>query len=225
MALHYNPRIVTKGLILALDAGDPSSYPGSGAIWSDLSTNGKYADIYGSPRNITVGGAKCFYLDDIGDRFAVRFGANQYMNTLTLEAWIYPAASEVSGGDRGCIFQGYAYLSWNKGNQQLSNYWYSTTNQGYHEPGVTMDRERWHHLASVWDTKNRTLKQYVNGTLVNTVSTYATAGYVYSDCNIGWEGDGRQFAGGISTIRVYNNALTGEEVLQNYNAQKNRHGR
>ena len=64
-----------------------------------------------------------------------------------------------------------------------------------------------------------------DGVIPFTVSTYATAGYVYSDCNIGWEGDGRQFAGGISTIRVYNNALTGEEVLQNYNAQKNRHGR
>jgi len=76
MALHYNPRIVTKGLILALDAGDPSSYPGTGAIWSDLSSNGKYADIYGSPRNITIGGAKCFYLDDIGDRFAVRYWFN-----------------------------------------------------------------------------------------------------------------------------------------------------
>ena len=60
---------------------------------------------------------------------------------------------------------------------------------------------------------------------VNDMHFFATAGYVYSDCNIGWEGDSRQFSGGISTIRVYNNALTSEEVLQNYNAQKNRHGR
>jgi hypothetical protein len=225
MALNYNPRIVTEGLILALDAGDPSSYPGSGAIWSDLSPNGKYADIYGSPRNIIVGGAKCFYLDDIGDRFVARFGSNQSMNTLTLEAWIYPEASELSGGDRGCIFQGWAYLSWNKGNQQLSNYWYATTNQGYHEPSIAMARQQWHHLASVWDTRDRTLKQYINGALVNTVSTYATAGYIYADCNIGWEADGRQFSGGISAVRVYNKALTSEEVLQNYNAQKNRHGR
>lgn len=225
MALNYNPRIVTKGLILALDAGDPSSYPGSGAVWSDLSANGKYADIYGSPRNIIAGGAKCFYLDDIGDRFVVRFGSAQYTNTLTLEAWIYPAANELSGGDRGCVFQGYAYLSWNKSSRELSNYWYTSTNQGYHESGIAMDRESWHHVVSVWDTKDRSLTQYVNGETVRIVSTYSTAGYIYADCNIGWEGDSRQFSGGISTVRVYNNALTADEVRQNYNAQKNRHGR
>lgn len=225
MALHYNPKIVNRNLLVALDGGDPSSYPGSGSIWYDLSGRGKNADIYGSPRNIVVGGAKCFYLDEIGDRFVIRFGENQYTNSLTLEAWIYPEASELSGGDRGCIIQGYAYLSWNKGNQQLSNYWYSTTNQGYHEPGVAMARQQWHHIVGVWDTGTRTLKQYVNGSLVNTVSTYATDGYVYSDCNVGWEADGRQFSGGISTIRMYNTALSTEEVLQNYRAQKNRHGR
>lgn len=225
MALHYNPRIVTRDLLVALDAGDPSSYSGSGSIWSDISGQNKYADIYGSPRNITIGGAKCFYLDDIGDRFVIRFGENQYTNSLTLEAWIYPEESELSGGDRGCIIQGFAYLSWNKGNQQLSNYWYSTTNQGYHEPGVTMARQQWHHIVGVWDTGTKTLKQYVNGSLVNTVSTYATTGYVYSDCNVGWEGDSRQFSGGISAIRIYKSALSSAEVLQNYNAQKNRHGR
>ena len=225
MALNYNPRITTRNLLLALDAGDVNSYPGSGAVWSDISGNGFYADILGSPVNTTLGGAKCFNLTTLGDRFVIRFGTAQYMNSLTLEAWIYPAASEISGGDRGCIFQGHAYLSWNKGNQQLSNYWYATTNQGYHEPGVTMDRERWHHLASVWDRGTNTLKQYVNGALVNTVATYATAGYIHYDGNVGWEGDGRQFAGGISALRVYNSALSGEEVLANYNAQKNRHGR
>jgi hypothetical protein len=29
MAISYNPRIVTDGLVLALDAGNPKSYPGS----------------------------------------------------------------------------------------------------------------------------------------------------------------------------------------------------
>ena len=30
MAVGYNPRIVTDGLVLALDAGNTKSYPGSG---------------------------------------------------------------------------------------------------------------------------------------------------------------------------------------------------
>jgi hypothetical protein len=40
MAISYNPRIVTDGLVLALDAGNPKSYPGSGTTWTDLSGNG-----------------------------------------------------------------------------------------------------------------------------------------------------------------------------------------
>jgi len=42
MALAHSPRIVTDGLVLALDAGNTKSYPGSGTTWSDLigSNNG-----------------------------------------------------------------------------------------------------------------------------------------------------------------------------------------
>ena len=37
MGTYYNPRIVTDGLVLALDAGNAKSYPGSGTTWTDLS--------------------------------------------------------------------------------------------------------------------------------------------------------------------------------------------
>ena len=37
MGTNYNPQIVTSGLVLALDAANPKSYPGSGTAWNDLS--------------------------------------------------------------------------------------------------------------------------------------------------------------------------------------------
>ena len=40
MGIAYNPRIVTDGLVLALDAGNTKSYPGSGTTWTDLSGQG-----------------------------------------------------------------------------------------------------------------------------------------------------------------------------------------
>ena len=40
MALSHSPSIVTDGLVLCLDAGNPKSYPGSGTTWTDLSGNG-----------------------------------------------------------------------------------------------------------------------------------------------------------------------------------------
>ena len=40
MALAHSPKIVTDGLVLCLDAGNPKSYPGSGTTWTDLSGQG-----------------------------------------------------------------------------------------------------------------------------------------------------------------------------------------
>ena len=36
MAFHNNPRIVTDGLVLCLEANNSKSYPGSGNDWFDL---------------------------------------------------------------------------------------------------------------------------------------------------------------------------------------------
>ena len=49
MGVTYNPRIVTDGLVLALDAGNSKSYPGSGTTWTDLSglgNNGTLSTTY-----------------------------------------------------------------------------------------------------------------------------------------------------------------------------------
>ena len=40
MCAHFHsPRIITNGLVLALDAANVKSYPGSGTVWKDLSGN------------------------------------------------------------------------------------------------------------------------------------------------------------------------------------------
>jgi hypothetical protein len=40
MGIAYNPRTITDGLVLCLDAANSKSYPGSGTTWTDLSGNG-----------------------------------------------------------------------------------------------------------------------------------------------------------------------------------------
>ena len=37
MATNYNPKIVTDGLVLCLDAANTKSYSGSGTTWTDIS--------------------------------------------------------------------------------------------------------------------------------------------------------------------------------------------
>lgn len=215
----YKGNTVTNNLKLHLDAGNLLSTQDESA-WFDLSGNGYTATKYGSPVLTTLGGAKCWNFDSIGDYFDINntFGG---LSACTLEAWIYPAASELSSGDRGTIIQGHIYMSWNKSNRRLSSYWYSTDNRGYHEPTLQMNREEWYHLCTVWTGTK--LLQYIDGNLENTVTTTVSNGSMSG--RIGRESDGRQFAGGISMIKVYTDALTAEEVANHYNSYKTRYGK
>jgi alpha-tubulin suppressor-like RCC1 family protein len=49
MGVAYNPRLVTDGLVLALDAGNTKSYPGSGTSWTDISGQGGSATLTNGP--------------------------------------------------------------------------------------------------------------------------------------------------------------------------------
>lgn len=49
MAFSFGNTIITQGLILYLDAGNPVSYAGSGTIWRDLSSGGNNFTLYNSP--------------------------------------------------------------------------------------------------------------------------------------------------------------------------------
>ena len=51
MGLAHSPRIVTDGLVLALDAANTKSYGGSGTTWTDLSGKGNNGDIDGATHN------------------------------------------------------------------------------------------------------------------------------------------------------------------------------
>jgi len=112
-------------------------------------------------------------------------------------------------------------MSWNKGNTRLSNYWYNKSPAGYHESGPANTRGQWHHWCSVWTGSE--LKQWVDG-VKYTVTPVTGTSTQNTGINIGRESGGRQFSGGIAVIRVYNNLLSDDQVLQNYNAQKKRFG-
>ena len=49
MATSYSPKIITDGLVLALDAGDIKSYPGTGTTWKDRSGNALNGTLLNSP--------------------------------------------------------------------------------------------------------------------------------------------------------------------------------
>jgi hypothetical protein len=87
--------IVENGLVLYLDAGTSTSYPGTGNTWIDLSGNGNTATMYGSvPFSTDV--APCFDFatatgaDAANSSLGFTFGSNMIPTTgdFTFSCWI-----------------------------------------------------------------------------------------------------------------------------------------
>lgn len=223
------PNIVTSGLVLYLDAANTQSYSTGQTTWKDLTKSGTIlTKSTSSLETSVIGGSTAFNFDALNKNFTGTLLGSSPSTNATLEAWIYPAATELQADDRGCVILLYGvnglYMSWNKSNQKLSNYWYGHPSEGYHENANASNRSVWNHWTSVWDYSAGVLRQYTNGIKATTDASTQGTGEAGSVLTIGQESTYRQFSGGISIIRIYNTALTTTQVLQNYNAQKTRFG-
>lgn len=199
---------------------------GPGKFYNSLDP-GNGSIRYGRPDFGTIGGAEAWKFDATNELFDDGPVLRSPNTEASLEAWIYPAATEVSSGDRGTIIRvhgssGATYLSWNKSTRRISSYWHGTSPAGYHEPGPALNREQWYHVVVVWDGTNH--YHYINGVQYGPVAVTG-AGTVNTTMEIGMESTGRQFAGGISVIRAYDVALSPTDVKQNFEATRARYGR
>jgi len=81
---------------------------------------------------------------------------------------------------------------------------------------------QWSYVTTSYDSTS--LKLYVDGSLVETVSTGLAPLSATVGSGIGAEDSagGRYFNGNIAACEVYNRVLSASEILQNYNALKNR---
>ena len=130
--MYVGPHIVTRGLLVDLDATAPRSAPDSTSGWDNLVDGGgvKTNAKTGSPSLTTLGGVRTWRFTADGQFFESNLlGANNqpYLDA-TVEAWIYPE-DEITSGDRGTILRlngnQSLYMSWNKSNLKLSTYYRS----------------------------------------------------------------------------------------------------
>jgi len=84
--------IVTNGLILNLDAGNASSYPGTGTTWTDLSGNGNNATLVNGVGYSSANGGSLVF-DGSNDYANITNNAATSMFALqsfTLDIWVKP---------------------------------------------------------------------------------------------------------------------------------------
>jgi len=88
-------------------------------------------------------------------------------------------------------------------------------------PLSNLTASNWYHIVGTADsTAGNDVRFYVNGTLVDTGTSYQTP-TTTSDLTIGL-GNGGSFDGPISIFKMYSRALTASEVKSNYNTIKGR---
>lgn len=206
MALNYGPTIVTDGLVLALDAADKNSYPGTGANIYDMSGNNYTFTLQGNAIFSNEGNGS-IYLDGSTDGIQ-RTGTPELKTAVTLVQWLKTSDTiglMLSGevvGTTGAYYVGAYPSNFYNSNCGTPNYYIDTKLTINPSSPVNYLDNKWH----MWEAKNLNFSSWTD---VWNFLGYA-AGY--------------EIAGYVGPILMYNRALSAEESKQNYNAQKSRFG-
>ena len=216
---------VAAGLRLHLDAGNTSSYPGSGTTWTDL-VDGKQFTLYNGPT----------YYSSNGGYLNFDPGSGQYANATsfpaTLPNWSVEAWHYYTGNNTGynpCIItEAYAgtYINFTLGTiggTLAVGHWdggsFSQT------PAASLITGHWYHLVGTYDGHTHNL--YINGELAATGAASLTcisggAGIVLMNR---WDPGSTEYWGGrLAIVRIYDTTLDLAGVTQNYTADRTRFG-
>jgi hypothetical protein len=219
---YYGGAIVTSGLVMALDAANLVSYPRSGTVWYGL-TGGVTGALQSGPTfSNDCGGT--IVLDGTNDYVSTNYGKdiNPFNNPLTVSIFIKPNLVNTN--------QVYISTGQSRGNGDSNQRMYIAIYNGNWDWGIRSSSWgsgnvaaslAWSNIAVVIDSTNA--RFYLNGEQIYTKSVNNT--FVLNDNFwFGAHDSNYYFNGSIGLAKIYNRALSANEIKQNYNATKWRFG-
>ena len=207
---------MTGGPVMCLDAGSRISYPGSGTTWTDLSGNGNTGTLINGPTfNSANGGSIVF--DGVNDIVSIGNVATLRTLLITITCFfktnststyqVFYTKSNGSTGFYGGIYSGKLFIQ---------------NDSGYTESGNVIPDLNWHYAALTYDGTQA--KTYLDGILGQT-KTLGPANILTAPAYIStFDGTGSPFNGFISSVNIYNRALSAAEISQNFNLLRGRFG-
>jgi hypothetical protein len=215
MSFHHSPKIVTDGLSVYLDAANRKSYSGTGTSWLNLVSNTANGILTNNPTfNSANGGIITFngvnnYVALTLPTFSSTFSISFWVKITTLvansEIQLLGSPSDTASiSTLGSTTSTIRFLSWNGSNARFAN------------PYIIQNK--WYNLVLVNGSDTR---YYIDGAFDSFSATTATlnsGAAIIGAIN----GSSRFLTGNIATVSFYNKALSGSEILQNYNALKGR---
>jgi hypothetical protein len=237
VAVNYNPRIVTSGLVLCLDAANTKSYPGSGTTWTDLSGNGYNFTINASAYATTGGIPHMNFEGSFGPAKRIVAGAlsdvpNFSNATVMCFSTILNSSSNFrtllrgASGDHQVIINSASTLL-----GMYDNAAGGFLSSGFNIASLPNPYTQFNCLTWRLSQSSPYYQfQFNNDSTVYSI-TNANATFNNGFCVIGAYhnespviGNSAQYWGKVSVFLYYNRALSAAEVAQNYNALRGRFG-
>ena len=228
------PSIVTDNIVLSLDAGDSSSYSGSGTTWTDLSGQGNHATLVSGPTYSSSHGG---YLNFDGSNDHATLPAIDLTgNEITFAIWTYNQTNTTSSliflGDTGSSPGSGRILNIHSLPYSGNMYYFD---KGYDGTGYdrlsgsfssTSLHTGWIHWVFTANASTGSMKMYRNGTLYNSATGKTkTLTNANGDIRRIARTNGSQCVGAwISNLQLYKKELSLSEVTQNFEAAKTRFG-
>jgi hypothetical protein len=221
MATFGGPNTIETGLVVSVDAANSTSYPGSGTTWNDLSGQGNNATptlISGSTFTSTFGGT--FALNGTGSFINMPVQNFETSTPFSIETVMsVPNYNQFGsrahflsgvGGNSMVIFSATTLTMWNEAGG-VNNITISATFTSGTTYYVTITRDA-SNLVSL----------YTNGIFIGSGSRDGQFRWT----TMGRLGSGTTFCSiiNLSTVKIYNRALSASEIQQNYNAMRGRFG-
>jgi hypothetical protein len=193
---------------------DGTLYNGS-VVCADPPTSGA-----GCPKWVDGKFGKALSFDGVDDYMDISH-SDSIMPTsaITVEAWVNTQQKDVWQGIVGKNNNTYPYY--------YGGYWlgitYANTFRFWIDIGGTpqtvgstdiINLNTWYHVVGVYD--GSTVKIYVDGILKGSTSATGSITAVTTSLRIGYTYDGSRFNGLIDEVRIYNRALSEEEIKQHF---------
>jgi hypothetical protein len=224
--------IVTSGMVLNLDAGFVSSYPTSATTWYDLSYSGNNGTLTNGPTFSSLSGGSIVF-DGVDDYVSESNFSGVITNSFAISTWLNftnantPTYQKIFHAQSGITEVNLDNYFGDGGNAKI--HFYTAANSGSSNNIMTSKEDIinnvWYYVTAIYDNNLYIKYLYINGILKNFGTTTVKINWPNSVTRIGLRLTNIEpFNGRMSSIQLYNRALSPFEVYQNYNSTKGRFG-
>lgn len=221
----------SSSALIEIDAGNPSSYSGTGTAVISVGTQG---GIIGTMSGVTYdsGTASGVFTFDGGSDL-ISFSSYDFGSVFSLMAWVKPSEefsinTIFANGGAGGQANGFK-LGWNNWNTTDHKMWFeggdgSSGGSFASNVGVVTMGD-WQHLAYVFNRDAQTVAFYRNGQVVPGTGTVVSNINTNSDWNLGAFLYGSFYMNSqLGKLQIFNTALTVGDVFTEYDTTKSRYG-